>query len=328
MSMINFPAADFDFGLENSKAVFPVTTRDLQIVGRQPGCILPVDTHKAVIRTDADGSNPRGIGIVGRDFKLLKHRDLFGSIEASIQSSMARDLMRGVQVTTHTSFDGAWVKREYVFPAFASELKTSSDFKTNLGFRLIGWNAYDGSARAGLVSGLVDFYCTNGIVVGSMVDIAKRRHTKNLTADHFDGQIVLGLARCRREIDDACAGWRDRARHGAGGDHSSEELLRAPCRPLLARLRREVSDRGNNVFALHSCVDLLLSPQQRGVRRPQDGRRQRGQDAPQPPSGSGQGHAAGLRSRSVRPRPPSAPAGGVFGALPLHPTQGNHYAEE
>jgi len=269
MSMINFPAADFDFGLENSTAVFPVTTRDLQIVGRQPGCTLPVDTHKAVIRTDADGSNPRGIGIVGRDFKLLKHRDLFGSIEASIQSSMARDLMRGVQVTTHTSFDGAWVKREYVFPAFASELKTSSDFKTNLGFRLIGWNPYDGSASAGLVSGLVDFYCTNGIVVGSMVDIAKRRHTKNLMADHFDGQIKLGLERVQDEIM--------RLRKLAVTEldmERAENLLRknfseTRANHLLARLQAEINDRGNNVFALHSALTYYSShnSEEFGVRK-------------------------------------------------------------
>ena len=259
MTILNFPTAAVDFGLEASEAVFPVTTRDLQIVGKLPGCTLPVASHKAVIRTDKDGSNPRGIGVVGKDFKVLKNKDYFGAVEKSLMSTMDRTLMRDMQVNTETSYDGAWCQREYIFPEYAAELTTSSNFKTNIGFRIIAWNAYDGSSSAGCVSGLVDFFCTNGIVMGSLVDISKRRHTSGLMADHFDHQIKFGVERVQEEITMLRKLATTELDWAAVDTLLKKSFSETRAEKLLERTKVEARARGNNVFALHSALTYYSS---------------------------------------------------------------------
>ena len=49
MNVLNFPTKTIDFGLADSNAVFPVSERSIQIIGREQGCTLPVNSHKAII---------------------------------------------------------------------------------------------------------------------------------------------------------------------------------------------------------------------------------------------------------------------------------------
>ena len=250
---------NFDFGLETSDAVFPTSTRDIQIVGSMPGCTLPIDDHKAVIRTDKDGTNPRGVGVVGKDYKLLKHGDLFRSIEKSITGTMERDLVEGVKVSTDLSFDGAWVQREYIFPQFAKELETSNGFKTNIGFRIIGWNSLDGSSSVGCASGIYDFFCQNGVIIGAMADLSKRRHTKNLEPDHFANQIVMGINTVQAEIDMLRRMATTPLDHDKVINLLERKFSARRAERLENRLKIEIEERGDNVFAFHSALTYFAS---------------------------------------------------------------------
>lgn len=266
MNIININR-DFDFGLSQSKAVFPVSTRPLMVAGAKDA--LPVHTHKAVIRTDKDGSNVRPIGIVGSDYKVMKNVDLFGSIEGSIARTMERSLMEGVQVNTEISFDGAWTKREYLFPAFKEALETSDGFKTDVGFRIIGWNSYDGSASAGVASGLIDFYCSNGMILGKMVDLAKRRHTSNFFADHFDKQISDGIGMVQHEVRMLRKMATTQLDPEVGAEILRKHFSKRRAERMIARMEHEASVRGWNVFALHSALTYYSShnSDEFGIRR-------------------------------------------------------------
>lgn len=249
---------NFDFGLDASDAVFPVSTRPIAMVGKD-GATMPIHTHKAIIRANRDGSNPRPLGVVGIDYKQLPHGDLFGNMEDTLRESMEPSLMRDAKVDTEVSFDGAFVRREYVFPRFADELETSSGFKTRVGFRIIGWNSLDGSFAAGCASGLIDFFCTNGCVSGSDVSISKRRHTLNLRPDHFRNQIVAGLGRVQDEI----ALLRKLA-NTALDFEKAENIIKADfsetrAKKLMERVKVEAEVRGQNVFALHSALTYFSS---------------------------------------------------------------------
>lgn len=247
------------FNLEASEVVFPTAERPLAALGRVKGNSLDIASHKAIIRSDRDGSNPRVIGVVGSDYKRLPHKPLFENMEASILRNVEPALLQGAKVNTSLSFDGAWVQREYILPAFAEALETSEGFKTDIGFRLIGWNALDGSSSAGCVCGLIDFYCTNGMVMGSLVDLVRRKHTKNLNADHFNGMIEGGLDILTTEIE----GLRKLAITKLSADQAVTVLERhfseTRARKLMDRVEEEAAVRGWNVFALHSALTFYSS---------------------------------------------------------------------
>jgi hypothetical protein len=250
-------ASAADFGLEGSKVDFVAATRPLQIVGKAGG-ILPVDSHKAVLRMIDD--KPVQLGIVGSDFKLLQHRDFFEAIEKKLRESIRPDLQRDPQVKTSVSFDGAWAKREYVFPAFAEALEQSPTLKAKLGYRVIAWNALDGSSVAGMLTGLIDFYCTNGVILGSLVGKLLRRHTSGLNLPAFEQQIAAGVGEAQKEVryleevarkpldlQKAQAFLKD-----AGFSERATERL-------IEQTQREVAVRGDNLFALVSALTYYSS---------------------------------------------------------------------
>lgn len=242
------------FNLSTSEAVFPVKTQALVTPSG-----LAIDTHKAVVRFDKDGTNPRTIGVVGKDYKVLTNEDQFSSIEHAIVANMDKDMMEGVQVETNISLDGAWTERQYIFPRFAQELKTSSGFKTNVGFRLIAWNAYDGSSSAALISGLIDFFCHNGTIMGTAIDRSSRRHTKNLTANHFDNQVKIGIATVQGEVDRLRALSVTPMSLNDADEFLAKHFSERRSAQLLARVETEIETRGDNLFALHSALTYFGS---------------------------------------------------------------------
>ncbi len=249
------PAADM-FGLEGSAVDFPVATRPIAAVGKM-GATLPIDTHKAVIRSD--GTDVYPISVVGEGYNLLKYRDYFTEIEKTLVSNIEPGLLRGAYVRTALGNNGAFARREYVLPAFAEELRTSNDFKTDLGFRVIAWNSYDMSSSMGMASGLIDFFCTNGCIMGSMVDQGKRRHTKNLTADFFSPLLIMGIKKVAKEIEMLRKLAMTQLDRDAAVTLLEDSFSARRAEKMIARMDEEVAVRGNNVFALHSALTFYSS---------------------------------------------------------------------
>jgi hypothetical protein len=245
-----------DFDLENSKLVFPVATRDLQILGKS-GEVIPVETHKAVVRMVDD--KPHQLGIVGADYGVLPHKRFFQTIEDTINDTIRPDLRREVKVIDAASFDGAWGRREYLFPAFAETLNISDKFNSKLGYRIIAWNSYDGSSSAGMLTGLIDFYCTNGMITGSLIGKKMRRHTSGLNPALFRETLTEAVAHVQqevRQIEAMAATALDLA--------TAENVLKASfserrTEQLMAQVQEEIAVRGQNVFALHSALTFFAS---------------------------------------------------------------------
>lgn len=250
------PASATDFGLVGSKADFTAVSRPLQIVGKS-GSVLPVDSHKAIVRM-IDGA-PAQIGIVGTDYKLVQHRDFFAAIEEAITSNIRPDLQRDPLVKTQTAYDGAYVRREYVFPAFRDALKGSETLKASLGFRVIAWNSLDGSTAAGMLSGLIDFWCANGMISGSLIGKQLRRHTSGFDMEAFRHQIAVGVGQAQGEVR-----FLERVASSKLDMDKAETVLKAHfsdrmAQRLLEQTQREVRARGQNAFALLSALTYFAS---------------------------------------------------------------------
>ena len=266
MTVVNLRPASavetYDFGLAESRTVFPVSSRRLQIVGRDGKSTVDVDSHKAIIRANP---KPDGkveivqLGIVGNDYKVLPNKDFFGTIEQTLRDNVRPDLLKGATVTDHVSYDGAWSKREYILPAFTTTLRHSNGFNTKLGYRVVAFNTYDGSSSAGMFTGLIDFICTNGMISGSFIGQKLRRHTSGLHVGMFADTIRESVTEVQQEVRriEIAANTPldlEAARKLIEGSFSERraELLKA-------QLNREIGQRGMNVFALQSALTFYAS---------------------------------------------------------------------
>lgn len=252
------PTSPYNFNLDGAGICFPVTERPLEALGSKGGH-LPVPNSKAIVRANNDGSQPRVVGVVGSDYKLVKYRDHFTAVEDALRQSVPADLMRGAFARTRIAGDGGWVRREYVLPAYSAELETSAKFQTSVGFRAISWASIDGSSSNGLICGLIDFFCENGMVIGAMTDIGKRRHTKNLTADYFTPMLQSGL----ETVGDEVTKLRKMAQAPLDMDAAvsliHEEFSETRAKKLVEQMEEEIATRGSNVFALHSALTFYAS---------------------------------------------------------------------
>ena len=152
-----------DFGLAESPTMFPVAERDLYWAtpteGGPPDVGRASETHKAIVREDTGAI----VGIVSKNYRPLPNSDYYSTVEQALRDAIPEELREGVMVRDRVSGPGSWTQREYVFPAFAEKL-ANTQYQTQYGLRIVAWNSYDGSASAGLLSGLIDFMCTNRVV--------------------------------------------------------------------------------------------------------------------------------------------------------------------
>ena len=259
LDLINFRHAEAtDYGLKGSEVDFPVTTVPVGAIGSS-GKTIEIPNFKAVVRADRDNyENVQPLGVVGDKYKVLKHTDFFGTIEETIHQAVRPDLRQNIEVKTETSFNGAWARRDYVFPDIGAKLK-NSEFETQFGFRLIAWNSYDGSSSAGLITGLIDFYCTNGMITGHITDKLLRRHTSGLTSDTFSPMIETNVGDIQEQVR-----FVEKMMHTSITEDEVDAVLEFGFserrgEALKARYEIEAMTRGANVFALQSAMTYYSS---------------------------------------------------------------------
>lgn len=161
-------------------------------------------------------------------------------------------------VRDKVSGGGAWSQREYILPAYAEALE-NTQFSTKMGMRIVAWNSYDGSASAGLMTGLIDFWCTNGIIVGKIMNKELRRHTTRLTPQTFLPRLRENLGKVHDEIE---------AVRQMANTPLDENLLLTfleknmsgqRAGEMLNRVRAEASLRGETVQAVHAALSYYAS---------------------------------------------------------------------
>lgn len=254
-------AEDTDLGLAESQVVFPVEARKLLCstapVDQEEGigeALSASDTHKCIVRTDTDEI----VGVVGANYRLMPNADYFAVIEQTLRGAVPGDMWEGVQVRDSLARGGAFCRREYVFPAYAEALRNTIH-STELGLRIIAWNSYDGGSSAGLMTGLIDFYCTNGMILGKNIERASARHSARMTAD----SLIPALRKSIEETEEML----DEVRRMAMAPVEEEqvvELLESKfsgkkAAALHERFGQEAEQRGYNAFALLSALTYYSS---------------------------------------------------------------------
>lgn len=247
-----FYAPESDLGLDQSPTNFEIGEASLRsIVGFED---MTSNTHKAIYRKDKHEI----VGIVSQSYKPLHNREFFSSVEEALRRSVPEEMFEGVMVRDKIAHGGSWTQREYILPAYAEALKNTR-FETQMGLRIVAWNSYDGSASAGLMTGLIDFWCTNGLIVGRAIDRELRRHTTRLTPEAF----IPGLKNNIGKIGDEIENVRRLAGKKLDPDHLVSFLENnfsgARAAEMLRRVQAEVELRGETVQAVHAAMSYYTS---------------------------------------------------------------------
>ena len=219
-----------------------------------------------VIREDTD----EAIGIVGKDFGGVDHPTYFGQIRGAVAEELGfthKDFYDSVSINnditidTKVSRNGAWALEKMVFHNHKTTVETNRH-KTETALSLYAWHGVDGSTSNNVISGAIDFFCTNGMVTGDYSKIRKKN------TRHFD------MSRITHEMEGIYDRWLDHntwCQKLAEKDISVNALKTAledilperASKNMLNSVLDEFSVRGANAWAVYSAFTQYASHEDR-----------------------------------------------------------------
>ena len=161
---------------EDSPLYFKAETRPMFFGSTRHEAMIHDSDHRAVVKV-RDGMEDVQIGLVGNKYQLIQNKALFTNIEQAFCRALADHHLEGVQTYDRSSYGGGTCIRSYIFPNIKIDIGTN---KSDIAFRTILFNSYDGSGSFKMYSGAIDFFCSNGIITGDY-DVFVHKHTSGLT---------------------------------------------------------------------------------------------------------------------------------------------------
>ena len=150
--------------------------------------------HKALVHP-----NGNVLGVVGRSYRVIPNSDLFENMNQAINSSMNQRAIDTMEVLDSEVRDYAKTYREIRFPEISRSIETR-EHKTDVGFRIVMENSFDGSGSVKILLGAIDFFCTNGMVHGQY-DVFKKTHKGQDPIPSFQGIFVKALEQYSDKMD-------------------------------------------------------------------------------------------------------------------------------
>ena len=219
-----------------------------------------------VVREDTD----EAIGIVGKDFGGVDHPTYFGQIRGAVAEELgfthkdfydSMSINNDITIDTKVSRNGAWALEKMVFNNHKATVETDKH-KTETALSLYAWHGVDGSTSNNVISGAIDFFCTNGMVTGDYSKIRKKN------TRHFD------MSRITHEMEGIYDRWLD---HNAWCQKLAEKdisvtslkntlevmLPERASKNMLNSVLDEFSVRGANAWAVYSAFTQYASHEDR-----------------------------------------------------------------
>ena len=241
-----------------SPLFFPVTTRALAGVNSKTGLAdLPIDGHFGVYRKGPNGE-PINLGVVGASYNLEPFKNLVEEAENVMLRDLTPAQLEGVEVKDTMSYNGGRVWREYILPAFKG-LVTTKNKPSTIGYRTVIGTSYDGSSSHSILSGLIDFYCTNGMWAGDLIEQGRRRHTRGANMALFANILATGIEGLQEHVE-RLQSWSDT-------DVSRDNVVdffeavssERRARGLIEQFDVEVQARGATAWAAYSAMTFYAS---------------------------------------------------------------------
>jgi len=236
--------------------------------------------HKALVHPDG-----HVLGVVGRSYRVISNEELFDNMYQAIESSMSDKAIATMEVIDSQVRNYAKTYREIRFPEISRSIETRTH-KTDVGFRIIEENSFDGSGSVRVLLGSIDYHCTNGMIHGQY-DVFKKTHKGHAPIPSFEGIFVKALEQYTDKMD-LYQKWASKSLTDSTVHNFVANLLPAtkknmakindpiryhqrpkqviPTEPyslmgdnLIRQYENETFVRGNNVWAMYSAMTFYAS---------------------------------------------------------------------
>lgn len=217
--------------------------------------LTELESHKVLVDTWTGAST----GVVGNKYKVTQMGDFTEATEEMLLEALPNDKFKDMEISDSMSHGSAIRSRKYTFPAFAKPIETRKH-QTDVALTVALIQSYDGSTSNGFVTGLLDFFCTNGMISGDYTK-GNKRHTSGFNLANF----ILDMDKVVRDF------YKDIQRYQVMASTDiripqAEAVLEAlpGMSERLAKVMKdqyltEVSTRGSNVWALASALTYYSS---------------------------------------------------------------------
>jgi len=241
----------------------PVSEQDLWFERPEPyhasslhgSKLTGLESHKVLVDTWTGAST----GVVGNKYKVTQMVDFTKATEEMLLEALPNDKFKDMEISDSMSHGSAIRSRKYTFPAFSKPIETRKH-STDVALTVALIQSYDGSTSNGFVTGLLDFFCTNGMISGDYTK-GNKRHTSGFNLSNF----ILDMDKVVRDF------YKDIQRYQvmASTDimvtqaEATIEALPGMSEKMQKRMKdqyfTEISTRGSNVWALASALTYYSS---------------------------------------------------------------------
>ena len=196
--------------------------------------------------------------IVRKSYPLIETPVFLEQLESVFLTTMTESQLRGVEVVDAIRKDGAWMQRSYLFPAIGNQLYSVGG-EQHIGYRCILTNSYNGRSSTTLATGLIDYVCLNGMIVGKDIEVVKTRHSRGFDLALYSKVISSSINNIQREIQSL----QNLADKEISEEYVESFLKRAMGPQLGAKLleqfQSEIEVRGRTLWAAMSALTFYSS---------------------------------------------------------------------
>ena len=199
-----------------------------------------------------NGSTGDYLGIVGDGFTCASHGKFFTKVQEVMMENLSQSELLDADVRWSSCRNNAWAKMDINLQNVAADI-TTSKHSSKVARRFIALHGVDGSCSNLVFFGAIDFFCTNGIIVGKH-DKVKRKNTSgfNLTSfadklhDHKD-DFEADTKKFQRwaETDISSFDVKNILESIIKSDNTAEKMF--------SLYNQEAATRGRNLWALYSA---------------------------------------------------------------------------
>ena len=233
----------------------PYYGNDLQLVDSLGTKLTGLENHKVLVDTWTGAST----GVVGDKYKVTQMRDFTDATEAMLINALPNDKFKDMEINDTMSHGSAVRCRKYTFPAFSKPIETRKH-QTEVALTVALVQSYDGSTSNGFVTGLLDFFCTNGMISGDYTK-GNKRHTSGFNLTNF----ILDMDKVVKDFYNDIQRYQIWAAtdisvvHAEGAIESLPGMSDRLAKGIKDQYLTEVRTRGSNVWALASALTYYSS---------------------------------------------------------------------
>ena len=192
------------------------------------------------------------LGIVGSNFNCGSHQDFTNSFAQPLFDKLSDEDVQNMQMKISTARNDAFMMLDITFPTTKTTI-TTDKMSQDVGLRIIALHGVDGLCSNQVYFGTIDFFCTNGQIMGEH-DKVRKKNTSGFRMHDFLSEI--------ENMD------FDFKRHTAKlQEWANTSLPRNNVEPVLCSLMKsermrirmhdlykaEAHKRGDNLYALYSA---------------------------------------------------------------------------